>query len=64
MNKIRKVPTVVVVLTVDGIERTLILANEDDVDGQSDAYQLLARISAQLALLDNALRLGVQGGKS
>ena len=54
-----KTPTVVVVLSEAGVERSLILAPEDDVRAQERGYLLLARITPQLASIDNALRAAV-----
>ena len=56
MRKKIKTPTVVVVLSEDGVERSLIIAPEDDVELQERGHLLLARIAAQLTLIDNALR--------
>ena len=44
-----------------GIVRVFVVSEEDDVDGQSDAHQLLAQITPHLILLDNALKQ--EGGK-
>jgi hypothetical protein len=39
-----------------GILRVYIISDADDVDGQTDAHRLLARVMAQLMLLDDALK--------
>jgi hypothetical protein len=56
-------PTVIVVLTPKGLEKAFVLYEEDDVDALEAGNLLLARISAQLALLDNALRMGEDKSK-
>jgi hypothetical protein len=49
-------PTVIVVLSPKGLEKAFVLYQEDDVDALEAGNLLLARISPQLALVDNALR--------
>lgn len=49
-------PTVIVVLTPRGLEKAFVLYQEDDADALEAGNLLLAQISPQLALLDNALR--------
>ena len=39
----------------EGIARVFVISGEDDVDGQSDAHQLLAQITPHLDF-DNALK--------
>ena len=51
-------PTVIVVLSPKGLEKAFVLYQEDDVDALEAGNLLLARISPQLALIDNALRQG------
>jgi hypothetical protein len=54
----RTEPTVIMVLTPRGIETAFVFYEEDDVEALEAGNLLLARISTQLALLDNALRVG------
>ena len=56
MQKNRKMPTVVVVLSEDGVERSLIIVPEDDVELQERGHLLLARIAPQVALINNVLQ--------
>jgi len=49
-------PTVIVVLTAKGLEKAFVLFEEDDVESLEAGNLLLARISSQLTLIDNALR--------
>lgn len=57
-------PMIIVVVTPKGLERALVVYEEDDVEELEQGNLLLARISAQLTLLDNALRAApaVDGG--
>ena len=50
-------PVVVVVLTPKGLEKSFVLYEEENVEALEAGNLLLARISSQLALLDNALRI-------
>jgi hypothetical protein len=47
-----------VVLTPKGLEKAFVLYEEDDVEALEAGNLLLARVSTQLTLLDNALRVG------
>lgn len=49
-------PTVIVVLTPKGLEKAFVLYEEDNVDAIEAGNLILARISFELALIDNALR--------
>ena len=53
-----KQSTVVAILTPKGLEKAFVLYEEDDVEALEAGNLLLARISTQLTLLDNALRAG------
>lgn len=55
--------TVIVVLNPRGLEKAFVLYEEDDVDALEAGNLLLARISPQLALIDNALRQGGEADK-
>jgi hypothetical protein len=50
-------PVVVVVLTSKGLEKSFVFYEEENVEALEAGNLLLARISPQLALLDNALRI-------
>jgi hypothetical protein len=50
--------SVVLELTPAGLQRAYILYEEGDVDSLERGNLLLARISPQLLLIDNALRVG------
>lgn len=52
----RKMPTVVIVLSEGGVQRSLIIAPEDDVELQERGHLLLARIAPQVALINNVLQ--------
>ena len=43
-------------ITVAGVRRVTITTDPEDVDGQSAAHMLLAKITPQLMLLDAALK--------
>lgn len=49
-------PTVVIVVTPKGLERAFVLFEEDNVDQLEAGNLILARISFELAMIDNALR--------
>ena len=49
-------PVVVVVLSPRGLERSLVFYEEDNEEALEAGNLLLTRISAQLMLLDSALR--------
>ena len=51
-------PVVVVVLSTQGLEKSLVFYAEDDVDSLEAGTLLLAKISPHLLRLDNALRTG------
>lgn len=51
-------PTVIVVLTPRGLEKAFVFYEEEDAEALEAGNLLLARVSTQLALLDNALRQG------
>ena len=51
-------PVVVVVLSQKGLEKAFVFFDEDSVDALEAGNLLLARISPQLSLIDNALRQG------
>ena len=56
MRKTEKTPTVLIVVTEEGVQRSLILAREDDAVGQETGYRLLAKIAPQLVAINSALR--------
>ena len=43
-------------ITVAGVKRVTITTDPEDVDGQSAAHMLLAKVAPQLLLLDSALK--------
>lgn len=49
-------PIVIVVLSTRGLEKSMVLYEEENVEALEAGNLLLARISTQLTLLDNALR--------
>ena len=49
-------PVVVIVLTQRGLEKSLLFYQEDSVEALEAGNLLLAKISAQLTLIDNAIR--------
>jgi hypothetical protein len=56
-------PTVIVVLTPGGLEKAFVLYQEDDVEALEAGNRLLARVAAQLILLDNAVRRGEEASQ-
>ncbi len=51
-------PVVIVVLSPRGLEKSFVFYEEENVEALEAGNLLLARISTQLTLLDNALRVG------
>jgi hypothetical protein len=51
-------PFVVVVLSFKGLEKSFVFYEEENAEALEAGNLLLARISYQLALLDNAVRYG------
>lgn len=43
-------------ITSTGVKRVTITTDPEDVDGQSEAHRLLAKVTPQLLLLDSALK--------
>ena len=54
-------PVVIVVLSPRGLEKSFVFYEEENVEALEAGNLLLAQIAPQLALLDNALRLGDEG---
>ncbi len=55
-------PVVVVVLSLKGLEKSFVFYQEDSVEALEAGNLLLARVSCQLSLLDNAVRSPASGG--
>lgn len=49
-------PVVIVVLSQKGLEKAFVFYEEENAEALEQGNQLLARVSLQLALLDNAAR--------
>lgn len=51
-------PVVAILVTPRGLGKSLLFYEEDNPEALEEANQLLARISPQLVLLDNAIQKG------
>jgi hypothetical protein len=51
-------PVVIVVLSQRGLEKSFVFYEDENVEALEAGNLLLARISPQLTLIDNALRTG------
>lgn len=56
INKVEGSGEISIEITCTGVKRVTITTDPEDVDGQSAAHMLLARITPQLLLLDAALK--------